>query len=525
MFLRHPLPLTRILALALSLAAVLISYLVADRIFEQMPHIEDEWAYNWQAQVLAAGRFSTVSPPYPESLLVPFVVDHNGQRFGKYPPGWPLVLAIGVRFGLRSWVNPVLAGLGIWLIYILGRRLFDERTGLLAAALALTSPFFQLNSASLLSHPLGLVLSAAFTLSWLDVSATPGRSVARRWLAAGIAGVCLGWLALTRPLTAVGLAIPFAGHGLWLLWRADWPTRRRLLLVAGLAAGMGSLLFWWQYTVTGSPFTNPYTLWWPYDKIGFGPGVGVKPGGHTLSQGWFNTQVNLAAAGFDLFGWGPISWILLPFGVLAARRSRPAWLAGASFVSLVIVYMAYWIGAQLFGPRYYYEALPALAIFSAAGAFWLAGAAQDPQAGAPSPAGRAGERFLCYRRLAVAALLTFLVAINLVFYLPIRLEGMRNLYTINRAALQPFQTPAAQALTPALVIVHSDRWMSYGNLLELEDTFLGSPFIFAWSLTDDMDRAIAALYPNRTILHYYTDEPGRFYHAPRPTPTDGPSKD
>jgi len=43
-------------------------------------------------------------------------------------------------------------------------------------------------------------------------------------------------------------------------------------------------------------------------------------------------------------------------------------LAGALvFPSLVVVYLAYWIGSSLFGPRYFYEGLYSLTVFSAAG--------------------------------------------------------------------------------------------------------------------------------------------------------------
>ena len=156
------------IALILSLIAVAASYWVAVRIFEGMAHIEDEVAYVWQAQAIAGGHLTLPSPSHEKSFLVPFVVDHNGQRFGKYPLGWPVMLAVGELLGVRPLVNALLAGFAVWLTYHLGKRIFGETVGLLAAGLTLTSPFFLMNSGSLLSHPFGLFLSAAFALSWLD---------------------------------------------------------------------------------------------------------------------------------------------------------------------------------------------------------------------------------------------------------------------------------------------------------------------------------------------------------------------
>ena len=96
------------IALFISLAGVAAAYLVAVRVFEAVPHVEDEMAYVWQAKVLAHGQMTAPTPPEPQSMYVPFVVDANGHRSAKYPPGWPMVLALGILLGIRTWVNPLL---------------------------------------------------------------------------------------------------------------------------------------------------------------------------------------------------------------------------------------------------------------------------------------------------------------------------------------------------------------------------------------------------------------------------------
>jgi hypothetical protein len=74
--------LASVIALGLSLLAVLAAYLVHERVFERLAHIEDEMAYVWQAQAIAGGHLTVESPPDPKSFLFPFVIDLNGQRFG-----------------------------------------------------------------------------------------------------------------------------------------------------------------------------------------------------------------------------------------------------------------------------------------------------------------------------------------------------------------------------------------------------------------------------------------------------------
>lgn len=501
------------IAILLSLLAVLLSAIVADRVYERLAHLEDEMAFAWQAQALAVGRLTVPTPPEPKSFLVPFVVDYNGQRFGKYPIGWPLVLSLGVRLGLRWLVNPLLGGLGVWLIYRLGKRVFGEPVGLIAAGLTVISPFFLMNSGSLLSHPLGLVLSAAFALAWLDAFGDPVSPLP--WLPTLVAALSLGALAVTRPLTAVAVALPFALHGLYCLLRRDWATRKRLLALGAIVLLLGSLHFVWQYAVTGDPFLNPYTLWWPYDKIGFGVGYGHKETGHTLHQAWINTKASLNMGTLDLFGWPAISWIFLPFGLLAALRYKfkrlEALLLSSVFFSLVVVYLSYWIGSSLYGPRYFYEGLYSLALLSGAGIALLAGWPVRP--GLPWPKVSGWRRA---RPLAITALLALLVAFNLLFYLPQRMDKMSELNGANRARLQPFLSPAAQEMAPALVFVHSlNSWTEYGALLELQSPFLDTPFIFAMSRGSVVNRVAAAQFPRRAIYHYYADEPYKLYTNPR----------
>lgn len=499
------------IALVLSLITVLVTYYVTENYFEAIPHIEDELAYVWQAEAIAEGKLTVPSPPQPERFLVPFVIDHDGLRFGKYPLGWPVLLSIGIRLGIRSFINPLLAGIGVWLTYRLGKKILGETVGIIAAGLTLVSPFFLMNSGSLLSHSFGLVLSTAFVLSWVDGFGE--QTSPRRWLVTLTAGSTLGLLALTRPWTALAVAFPFIFHGLFLIWKGDRETRFHVLVVGGVALGIGAITLLWQYAVTGNPLQNPYTLWWPYDKIGFGPGIGRVEQGHNLRLAEINTRHSLRAGYSDLFGWVRYSWIFLPVGLLAIilRRIWRGLLVAAVFPSLVLFYSAYWVGAWLFGPRYYFEGLFSLTIVSAVGIAWLAGWPSQP-----------GETWRVYsgwkrlRPLFVLAVVLILVAGNILFYAPIRLQGMRGLYGMDRADLTPFITEQAQEFAPALIVVHAKRWMEYGVLLELQTPSLDSPFIFIFGGGERTVRQLAEEFPERKIFHYYPEEPYLFYTGPKP---------
>lgn len=489
------------LALFLCLCSLFANAWVAARVFENAPHLEDEMTLIWQAQALSRGQVLVASPPSAEAFLVPFVIDYQGYRFGKYPLGFPVLLSFGMRLSLQDWVNPFIAAWTLWLIYRLGQKLFNERTALLALVLTGTSPFFLMQSATLLTHTWSLFLSCALALAWLDTLSRASRVPV--WLTAATAGLSLGVLALTRPFSALAMALPFGLHGLVVLWRGPADLRRRVLAVGLLAGGVACVHFLWQAALTGSPWINPYTLWWPADRIGFGPEIGFRPGGHTLAAGLSDSLYALLVGNHDLLGWPWLSGIFLPFGWLAVRRNPRAQLVGAVFPTLVAAYLCYWVGAWVYGPRYYYEGLHSLTLLSAAGIIWVFQRL-------PLPVWHGSVRFTRAQwvSLGLACLLGVYFCANLLIYIPMRVGGLKGLYDASPSTLTAFRTAAAQTPLPALVIVHIDgSWRQYAPFLALNNPFLDTPYLCALSLGPESDALLASQFPQRTLLHYFPNQP------------------
>lgn len=498
------------IAFLICLLAIVASAMIADQVFERLPHLEDEITYTWQAKAIARGQLLVPSPPCPECFLVPFVVDVNGYRFGKYPLGFPVVLALGEILDIRWLINPILAGVCVWLTYRLVKKLLDEKTALLAAFLLAASPFFLMNAASLLAHPLSLFLALTFVLAWLDSLNQPAKIPV--WLTVITAGISLGLLALTRPLTAVGVALPFFLHGILILFRATPEHRRRVIMIGLIVAGVAAIHFLWQAALTGDPLRNPYTLWWSYDTIGFGPGIGVRPEGNTL-QSSLNETINSLWVGIhDLHGWAGFSWIFLPFGLFSLRCKRTALLVSMVLPSLIAVYLLYWIGASVLGPRYYYESIFCAVMLSAAGIRWLIGSLH------PLP-WRSWRQF---RFPLGIVLVTCLTCISVFYYSPMRIGQLKGLYGISRSQQIPFLAYQEQDTKPTLFIVHVEsHWSEYGGLLDLSNPFLDSPFIFSWSATPIADEALSASFPDRIVYHYYPlSRPGKFFPLPLPYPPE-----
>jgi len=346
------------LALGLVLFSFFMALFVNRTVFERLPHLEDELAYIFQARIFARGDVVVASPEPRRAFWQPFVVDYEpqGTRFGKYSPGWPALLAIGVLLGQMSFVNAAAAALNVALVYRLGREVFNPDVGVIAAALMAFSPMALLLNASLMGHTTALCCFTLFMYAYWRLSRPRSRH-RLRW--AALAGLALGLLIVNRPLTAVGVTLPFVlWSGLRVLraaldgWRSApeklLPTLQPLLLLAAIALLMSSALPLFNYAATGDPTQNLYTLVWPYDRVGFGECCGRS--GHTIVKGILHTRYDLSLTAADLFGWQAglitpqlvehlqtrasywpvmgLSFFILPFGLWVGFRTRwlRAWL-------------------------------------------------------------------------------------------------------------------------------------------------------------------------------------------------------
>lgn len=446
--------------------------------FERLPHLEDEVAYLFQARTMALGRLTVPSPAQPDAFWTPFVLDHEEQRFGKYPPGWPGVLGLGVVARGAWLVNPLLSALVLYLVYCLGRTLYDERTGLLAAALGLLSPLFLVLGASYLSHMVTLAWLLLFSL-WFVWTAR-GRS---GWFAVG-AGLALGMAFLTRSLTAVAYAVPFALYAMVQVVRRKQDPWPRYLLVALTGGAVALLLPVYQWAVTGDPWLNPYVLWWPYDRIGFGSGIGAMPGGHSLRYAWINLKQDLSRSATDVLGWPALSWLPLVLGLFFRPRRRRDWALLAPFLCLVIAFVFYWIGSpeRLWGPRYYFEGFGGLWLLGAVGLLKAWDWAKDQQR--------------CVRPVLAGAL-AVMMAVNLATILPFRLQEAHGFYGISRAQLAPIEEAD---LHNALVIVYAERWLEYGTMLGQMSPILDDDVVYARG-DGAVEAEIIAAFPGRTVYY------------------------
>jgi hypothetical protein len=440
----------RLMVFFLALFAAGTSLLISSVVLDRIPHVTDGVSYAFQGKIFASGRLSLDPPPVPMLFVHENVLVNATRWCSKYPPGWPLLLALGWLLGAPWIVDPLLLGVSVFGVWRLGRALFDPAVGRLAAAALAVSPFALLMSAGFLAH--GPALCAAVWCLALLAEATGSGSRARL-AAAGLVG---GFAFLIRPFTAVALLAPVV---LWALIRMR--HERRWIGAAGwMALGAAPCLFAYlaySRVMFGGALVSGYEA---YDAAQYGSiaAMSVTPA-EALARNlpWYLANLSRCL-------WGlPFPDLLIFLPLLWPRRAgwrRDALLA-ASAGALILGHCFYFYRDVIYsGPRFAFEALGPLAVLAARSILTVSVAL-----------GRLLERVRSpeARRLSRVAAVGLGAAVLLIFPLGRRLPGqmVRLSHWYLAVSGEPMRRAAAAGVgRDALVFVTGTGWCYSAVFLE-----------------------------------------------------------
>ena len=352
-----------------------------------VPDVPDELGYLHQARSFADGWLAAPSPPLEEFHYASWAIHDAGSWYAVFPPGYGVLLGLGVQGGVPGLVNPLLGALLCLIIFELGKELFggDGALPRLAVLLYLASWFRMLHAGSFMAHPTAALATGVALLGVLRGvgAAQPGRRALVWAAAAGAAGAAL---LATRPLNAVLLAVALLPVVIARVAARPRPTLRGLLHVVVAAAPL--LLAYGAYdrALTGSPLLTPQQRYMQLKearkdcfRLGFGPGVGqcpitqnsnFGPEGFQLHDAKNNTARRLASLQRDLFAIAPLGWLpilgLLGGALGAAAAARRRALYGWLGLVTILGYGLFFYHGVAYGARFYDELLPAAALLAAA---------------------------------------------------------------------------------------------------------------------------------------------------------------
>jgi 4-amino-4-deoxy-L-arabinose transferase-like glycosyltransferase len=324
----------------LGAVAVGLSLLARHVVYPALSWNRDEPVYLWQMETLRSGHFTTPDLGHPEFFHPWLSAARDGELFSHFTLGWPLaLLAADVLFGTPDAALALGALLMVLGTYALARELTrDHGLSLVAAAVMTASPVLLVQG--------GVYLSYLFTAGLGLVSAAALLSGVRRGRSLRVvgAGLCLGWIFLTRPFDAVLWGL---GATAYLLWRRRRRWRTLLPVAGWLALGAAPFLlasFAYNAAVVGGPLSFPNTASDPLDTFGFGdrrimPGFGTTEFG--LVEALEGSYKNVKAFRTFLFG-GFLGMGVAAVGIWRVRHDRrllPLLTLSAAFP---IGYLAFW---------------------------------------------------------------------------------------------------------------------------------------------------------------------------------------
>ncbi|WP_141342757.1 glycosyltransferase family 39 protein [Bradyrhizobium sp. USDA 3458] len=326
------------------LAAVLLPLSAAYFVLDTFPNSGDEFSYLFEANTLARLRLWEAPPILGTDLIAHRTFIFDSKWVSQYPPGWPMILSIGLLLGIPPWmVNALLGGGSVAVLIALCRRVGDQSAAVVAAALFVVTPFYVMNAASYFPHVSSSLLILLFCFFLLP----DGETVRTHKLVA--AGATVGLLAMTRYFDVLPL-LPSM-----LFWFFQQRRKERPRIIGLLAAGFIpflTLLMIYQFLITGSPFRSTYFV---IDipevseiLVGLDP-IRIKDG--MMISGGRVAELALWTSPVLVLGYF--------FCMLLKFQDRKLTYYDLIFPSFVLAYVAFAnLGGNRYGPRYYFEAFP-----------------------------------------------------------------------------------------------------------------------------------------------------------------------
>jgi len=480
-------------AVAMAMFATILSAFLAWSSYQWHPHVPDEVAYLIHGRYFADGLLWLPKPEPYGGFDIDLMFADGARWYSPVPPGWPAVLAVGVRLGLPWLVNPVLTGINVLLFHRLLWEIFDRRTARVGAVLFAISPWNLFLGMSLLTHASSLaaaLIAAVAVASW--------RRRPRPWLLIA-GGVGIGAVSLIRPLE--GLIVAMLLGPLALFTR---PWRRGVIgasVLAATTALTASIVGPYNAALSGSARVFPImrytdTLYGPgTNALGFGPNRGLGWSGldpfpgHGLIDVLVNANLNLFTLNVELLGWATGSILLVLFGMIGRRWSRGDWWMAAVLVAVIGTHTFYWFsGGPDFGPRYWYLIVVPCLGFAARGLLKLL------DDGNPRSSGQA------------AAALTGLAFSGLLVFVPWRAVDKYHGY--RGMTPEIFRIADSAGFGRDLVLISGHRHPDFasaavGNRLALD----GDAPIYAWDRNPAVRDSLLDRFPDRRV--WLVDGPTR----------------
>jgi hypothetical protein len=322
------------------LQALLVYFVLA----QQFPLSGDDYSYLYQAKLFASGKLYAQDPlydralPFHDCLATYCFRDDKGHRFSQYPPGWPALLALGVKLGAPWLINPLLGALLIFLMLEYVEKRMGKELVRVASLLLLLCCFLSYYAGSLRAH----IATALFVFAAFLLYDLAQRRPERSKLCLFFAGALLGYSAMIRYFDWVPLAI----------WIGVNTLRRKRfadLVLFGIGFGLlasGYLLY--DALLLGNSIQVPETLH-------HSPGIGDR-----IEVSWTGFVMTMVRLADLLWAFPPALLLVVLWRRYQASSNTKMYVT--LFSMNVATYFFYPTGVGGPGPRYLLTCFPFLVL-------------------------------------------------------------------------------------------------------------------------------------------------------------------
>ena len=475
------------LTLIAAILVVVVSVALSVVSYERHPHIPDEVVYLAQAQFFAQGAITMPAPPVPEAFDVFLMKVDGGVWYPVTPPGWPMILSIGMLIGAPIIVNPLLAGLNVLLASWLLSRLYQRPTAKFAIILLAASPWFVLLAMSFMTH------MAALACLLLAAIGVVKLREAGNWKWGLLTGAAIGFISLIRPLEAVAIA---GLVGLWMLGLGG----KRVSVASMAATTVGTLLIGglglaFNAKLTGHPLQFPINR---YTDEAFGANSNAYGFGADRGMGWqldpypghgpvdalINTNLNVSALNTELLGWLIGSFLMIGMFFCFGKFRRSDYLMIAVIAAIYILHFFYYFsGGPDFGARYWFLMIVPLIVLTVRGIEALKDKLSESSEAA-------GNRLYA----AIGALTVLTICVFIPWRAVDKYHNFRGMMPDVRELAAEFN------FGRSLVLIQGTKHPDYDSAFVYNSTDLrGDGPVYAWDRDAETRRKLLKVYSDRPV--------------------------
>ena len=333
----------------------LISYIT----FHNFPYNLDEYNYLYQAKIFSQGKLFIEVPEKFRPFKEQYMILKDNKLFSKYPPGFSLILAIGVLLRIPGLINPLLAVLTLIILYFFTKSFLGSKYGLLSVIIVSTTPYFLAHSASYLSHPTALLLTS---LIFLIVRQYELTSKIKYLL---LLGLVSGYLALTRPLDAFCAMVPSYLYLTYILYRKE--DLKKISYSILTFAMVFTLFLTYNYILIGKIGIATYPIVHGEFRVVAENSSGYFQNISIIAAEYINNAVKYIPQLFYkyyLVQTGIFIPLLAIFGFFFFK-SKWKWVLMLNILMLVLLYNFHpRLGWPQYGARYYYSGFFSVTVFA-----------------------------------------------------------------------------------------------------------------------------------------------------------------